>query len=158
MPRISAPTISTSTISTPAIRRLVPVAVALLALTPPAATSARAASLADMPLVGGWFGAPNKQTLPMTEAELSSLGCIGFSLGAVAFTVVFGGAAAVVTGGAAPASVVAAPVLAGVAAAGCALGSAAAPGLAWLNRNRDALAAQLGESLPAAPALPGVAR
>lgn len=126
-------------------------AAALVASTA-AAPQAQAASLADLPMVGSWFGPP-QHALPMTEAELASLGCIGFSFGAVALTAVFGGAAAVAVGGAAPASVVAVPVLAGVAAAGCAVGSAAAPGLAWLSRNRAALTTQIGDSLPATPRL-----
>jgi hypothetical protein len=117
-----------------------------------AAVPARAASLAELPLVGGWF-TPPQQELRMTEAELASLGCLTFGVGGVALTALLGGAAAVATGGAAPASVVAMPILAGVAAAGCAFGSAAAPGLAWLGRNRDALAAQVGEALPPLPVL-----
>jgi hypothetical protein len=127
--------------------RLLAVFVACLA-----PVSTRAASLAELPLVGGWF-TPPQQELRMTDAELASLGCLTFGVGGVTLTVLLGGAAAVATGGAAPASVVAMPILAGVAAAGCAFGSAAAPGLAWLTRNRDALAAQVGEALPPLPSL-----
>lgn len=118
-----------------------------------AAPGARAASMADLPLIGHWFATPQQQ-LSMSEAELASLGCLTFSVGAMATTVILGGAAAAATGGAATAVATAVPVLVGVAAAGCAFGATATPGLAWLGRNSDQLAQRIGDSLPALPALP----
>lgn len=127
-------------------------AVAVIAAAP-GAPGAQAASMADLPLVGHWF-APSQQQLSMSEGELASLGCLTFSVGAVATTVILGGAAAAATGGAATAVATAVPVLMGVAAAGCAFGATATPGLAWLGRNGDQLAQRIGDSLPALPVLP----
>jgi len=88
--------------------------------------------------------------LTVTESELRGLGCIvtGASVGAAA--VLFSGTAIAFAGGAgaAAAAPVAVPVLATAMWAGCAFGSYAAPGLAWISRNGDAVVERIGKNLP----------
>lgn len=91
--------------------------------------------------------------LAMSDRELQSLGCVAMGTGLGVITVLAGGTAAAVAGGRGltAASAVAMPVLAATMAAGCAFGSQAAPGLAWLTRNSEIL---FGRVIPALPSLP----
>lgn len=119
--------------------------VALLAVALPATSSpAEALSFSDLPFMTDVFG--DTHNIPITESELASVGCVVAGAGVAIATVVFGGTAVVATGGAGAgtATLVAVPVIAGAAAAGCAVGSAAAPGLAWFTRNADKLSHRVG--------------
>lgn len=134
------------------VRHNRPIAAAAAAVLLLSTAPAKALSFSDLPLIGGVFG--NTKDIPINETELSSLGCLVFGASAAGAALILGGTAAVATANAGTATAVAIPVLAGAAAAGCAFGSAAAPGLAWLGRNTDKLRVKVEESLPSMPSLP----
>ena len=103
--------------------------------------------------LGELFGFPPENTAAITisEREQSSLGCLITATGVGIATILFSGAALAVTGGqgAATATTVAVPVLAAAMTAGCALGSQAAPGIIWLQRNSEALFGKVVNAIPA---------
>ncbi|MBI1209766.1 MAG: hypothetical protein GC191_21105 [Azospirillum sp.] len=93
---------------------------------------------------------PATSEISVTDSELRGLGCIVVGSAVTAAAILLSGTAIVVAGGpgAATATTVAVPVLATVMWAGCAFGSSAAPGLAWLSRNGDVLASKIGSVIP----------
>ena len=123
--------------------------VALMARSPALAAGADGIGLRD--LFG--FGTDDSAKLTINEREMASLGCLATSAVVGLATILFGGAAIIVTRGqgAAAATTVAIPVLAATMTAGCALGSQAAPGIAWLRRNGDALFGKMVNVLPVEP-------
>lgn len=99
---------------------------------------------------GGFLGLT--EDIEINSEELRGVGCIvvGGGVGAISLgfggtVMAFAGLPGVTTG------VVAAPVLATAVWAGCALGSTAAPGFAWLIRNSQVLFKKIGNAMPNAP-------
>ncbi|CAK0754737.1 membrane hypothetical protein [Azospirillaceae bacterium] len=95
---------------------------------------------------GDWLGFSNEVML--SAEELRSVGCLmsGGVVGAVSLGL--GGAVMAFTGFPSNTGVVAMPVLAASVWAGCAFGSAAAPGLAWLIRNSQDFVRKIGDVAP----------
>ncbi len=108
---------------------------------------------ADSGWLGGMLGLPKSTSLPISPQEMQSLGCILGGAGIAAAVILFSGAAIAVTGGpgAAATTTVAVPVLAAAAMAGCLTGSAAAPGVAWLARNKEKLFGKIVDAIPVDP-------
>ncbi|CAK0760824.1 membrane hypothetical protein [uncultured Gammaproteobacteria bacterium] len=118
-------------------------ALTLTTVGPASAATSVADELASITnLFGGIF--PHIGSLTLTTEELKGVGCMATSIGIGGLAVLFGGTAILVAGSPGVSTpVVALPVLAATMWAGCAFGSTAAPGAAWLARNWAALFPQL---------------
>ncbi len=85
-------------------------------------------------------GAVATGQVEITTREREGVGCIVGSSITGAATVVFSGAALAISVPGVAATAVAVPVLVATMAAGCSIGAVAAPGVAWLGRQKGRLA------------------
>ena len=91
-------------------------------------------------------------SVTMNTDELRAVGCMVVAGGVGAAALGFGGTIMAFTGlPNVTAGVAAVPVLATSMWAGCGLGSTAAPGVAWMFRNSEALFRKVGNAIPANP-------
>jgi hypothetical protein len=87
-----------------------------------------------------------KEEIPITMEEFKGISCLTVGGGIGLMTVVFGGTAIAAFGSpGAGTTAIAIPALATAMWAGCAFGSAAAPGLAWAARYSESLLLFLAE-------------
>jgi len=101
-----------------------------------------------------WFGDALAfgKDISLSGDELRGIGCLAAGSAAGAITLGLGGTVLVLAGlPGVTTGIVAAPVVATTMWAGCAFGSTAAPGLAWVVRNGQSVLSLLGRAVPQEP-------